>query len=55
MKNAYGFDEPINFPENPYDKCIYLDQYQCCWEYSKDTEIWTNIDAVSGEENGKIS
>ena len=53
MTNAYGFDEKIHFPYNPYDGYIYLDQYQCCWEYSEDTEMWTNLDAVDNKgKNG---
>ena len=50
MTNAYGFDEKIHFPHNPYDGYIYLDQYQCCWEYKEDTNKWINLDATSGEE-----
>ena len=53
MTNPYGFDEKIHFPYNPYDGYIYLDQYQCCWEYSEDTEMWTNLDAVDNKgKNG---
>tara|TARA_R100000353_G_scaffold42517_1_gene33868 strand:- start:186 stop:338 length:153 start_codon:yes stop_codon:yes gene_type:complete len=50
MMNAYGFDEKIHFPNNPYDGYIYLDQYQCCWEYQEDTNKWINLDATSGED-----
>ena len=49
MMNAYGFDEKIHFPHNPYDGYIYLDQYQCCWEYKEDTNKWINLDVTSGE------
>jgi hypothetical protein len=44
--NGYGFDEEIHFPESPYDKYIYMDQYYCCWEYSEDAHAWTNLDAM---------
>ena len=52
MTNAYGFDERINFPLDPYDKCIYLDQYQCCWEYQEHSNKWINLDATTGEKHG---
>ena len=53
MTNAYGFDEKIDFPYNPYDGYIYLDQYQCCWEYQEDTNKWINLDATDNQgKNG---
>ena len=44
--NAYGFDEEIHFPESPYDRYIYMDQYCYCWEYQEDENKWINLDAT---------
>lgn len=50
MMNAYGFDEKIYFPSDPYDKYIYLDQYQSCWEYQEDTDEWVKLNSPKEEK-----
>ena len=49
-KNPYGLDEPINFPKNPYDRQIFMDQYEYCWEFQKENLIWINLDVVQNND-----
>lgn len=48
-KNPYGFDEPIHFPPNPYDRQIFMDQYEYCWEFQEEHRLWLNLDAVQDD------